>query len=37
MFLAPSAKGEGSVVVLVYFLPKALTNFVTRFGDVYTP
>lgn len=37
MFLAPSAKSEVSVVVLAYFLPKALKNFVTSFGDIYAP
>lgn len=34
MFLAPTAKDEGKVVVFAYFLPKALTNFVTTFVDV---
>lgn len=33
MFLAPSARNEGTVV-LAYFLPKAHTNFATNYGDV---
>lgn len=34
MFLVPSAKNEGMILVISHFLAKALTNFVTTFGDV---